>query len=103
MTNPRDPVFVQTTLPAPTHAYDREYMLSLVRSLEQQLATIHDFQYLRVSGMVLADTFPVGNNQLRAGAVYVDDTYLRVARINDGFATTQVITSGLGAVTVTVT
>jgi hypothetical protein len=92
---------VSPILPQPRGEFvDASYMTQLVRALEITLTNLTEIGALRGGTLFLA-RLPKNGNQLRAGEVYDDGGFLKIAQENIGYGPSLFGEAELGSVTVT--
>ena len=88
-------------LPLPPAEYDREYIESLVRTIELYFLQSEEPGDMRASKMA-ATQLPTTGGSLRVGDIFDDGGTLRIVRSGDVFSGTTLATGYVGDVTVSV-
>jgi len=88
-------------LPLPPAEYDREYIESLVRTIELYFLQSEEPGDMRASKMA-ATQLPTTGGSLRVGDIFDDGGTLRIVRSGDAFSGTTLATGYVGDVTVSV-
>ena len=92
---------VSPILPQPRgETIDISYITQLVRAIELTLGNLTEIGALR-GGTLFLTRLPQTGNQLRAGEVYDDDGFLKIAQDNIGYGPSLLATATLGSVTIT--
>ena len=88
-------------LPLPPSESDREYIESLVRTIELYFLQSEEPGDMRASKMA-ATQLPTTGGSLRVGDIFDDGGTLRIVRSGDTFSGTTLATGHVGDVTVSV-
>ena len=88
-------------LPLPPAEYDREYIESLVRTIELYFLQSEEPGDMRASKMA-ATQLPTTGGSLRVGDIFDDGGTLRIVRSGDAFSGTTIGTTAVGTVTVSI-